>query len=625
MTLDLTHSYDRRGRVTTRHYDKNRHMDSLTERVEDTPQIIDRTTQYGWCNCGLLESITDPLLHRTVFVYDVQSRLYEKFFGYATPKQTVVDFLYEGQTAPNTAGATSRLKSATDALQQVTNYSYFADDNVKQITYRTTSGQAISSTPDVTFTSDPYYNRMATMATGTDTTTYEYYPVTSAGTLGAGQLHTVDGPFDSDIITYAYDKLGRTTNQKINGVSNESTADYDALGRLTATSHSGFGFATRTYDGVTPRLQTVTVQNSEAPSLTTNYGYFGNSNDRRLQTVQNLDPNLANLSKFDYTYDSEGQIQTWAKQIGTGPALTGTYSADLVDQLKSAASATVPIPSPPPPATPPPPQTVTPPGNFNYEYDLAGNRKTDQQGTVMHSFDEVNEITDPGYTYDRNGNLTSDGVTSYEWDAANRLVAIQKTAPAPSPLPTPNPPPAVPPPQYPQPPQPPKVPNTTSLLTTRSEFSYDGLSRRIQIVEKQTTGNPAIDPNIWWIPVSKQYYLWSGNTIAEERDSTGANVTKRFFAEGEQINGINYYFTRDHLGSIREMVDFNGVVHAQYEYDPYGNRTKIRGDLECDFAFTGHWHHAPSGLNLALYRAYSPTLGRWLSRDPIGEEGGLNL
>jgi len=47
--------------------------------------------------------------------------------------------------------------------------------------------------------------------------------------------------------------------------------------------------------------------------------------------------------------------------------------------------------------------------------------------------------------------------------------------------------------------------------------------------------------------------------------------------------------------------------------------------MRVDFGFTGHYFHSPSGLNLTLYRAYSPTLGRWLSRDPIGEEGGLNL
>jgi RHS repeat-associated protein len=46
---------------------------------------------------------------------------------------------------------------------------------------------------------------------------------------------------------------------------------------------------------------------------------------------------------------------------------------------------------------------------------------------------------------------------------------------------------------------------------------------------------------------------------------------------------------------------------------------------DADFGFTGHYYHAPSGLHLALYRAYNADLGRWLSRDPIAESGGMNL
>src|SRR5439155_12498012 len=47
--------------------------------------------------------------------------------------------------------------------------------------------------------------------------------------------------------------------------------------------------------------------------------------------------------------------------------------------------------------------------------------------------------------------------------------------------------------------------------------------------------------------------------------------------------------------------------------------------LDASFGYTGHYFHQPSGLNLATYRAYSATLGRWISRDPIGERGGINL
>jgi RHS repeat-associated protein len=47
--------------------------------------------------------------------------------------------------------------------------------------------------------------------------------------------------------------------------------------------------------------------------------------------------------------------------------------------------------------------------------------------------------------------------------------------------------------------------------------------------------------------------------------------------------------------------------------------------LEANFGYTGYYQHAPSGLSLALYRAYDSRLGRFISRDPIEEAGGSNL
>ncbi len=100
-----------------------------------------------------------------------------------------------------------------------------------------------------------------------------------------------------------------------------------------------------------------------------------------------------------------------------------------------------------------------------------------------------------------------------------------------------------------------------------------------------------MQPN--FVTVSDHRYIWSGNTIAEERDTVTNAVTKRFFDEGEQINGTNYYFTRDHLGSIREMTNSAGALVARYEYDPYGNAVKISGTVDADFGFTGLWYHRP--------------------------------
>ena len=85
--LDLTKTKDRRGLWTTRHYNANRQMDSITD-----PQ--NRTTQFSWCSCGSLSSIADPKSQTTTFNRDLQGRVYRKVFA----DNTAVNYLYDGQT-----------------------------------------------------------------------------------------------------------------------------------------------------------------------------------------------------------------------------------------------------------------------------------------------------------------------------------------------------------------------------------------------------------------------------------------------------------------------------------------------------------------------------------------------
>jgi RHS repeat-associated protein len=147
-----------------------------------------------------------------------------------------------------------------------------------------------------------------------------------------------------------------------------------------------------------------------------------------------------------------------------------------------------------------------------------------------------------------------------------------------------------------------------------SEFTYDGFGRRVKIFEK--TNNVAKSTN---------WFVWCETELCEERGPSGSTVTKRFFGTGEQISGTNYFFLTDHLGSVREMTDTNQTVRARYEFDPYGRRIKVSGDVESDFAFTGHYYHQASGLQITLFRAYDAETGRWVSKDPTEERDGLNL
>ena len=112
----------------------------------------------------------------------------------------------------------------------------------------------------------------------------------------------------------------------------------------------------------------------------------------------------------------------------------------------------------------------------------------------------------------------------------------------------------------------------------------------------------------------------------EFRDDKDA-VTLFAYPQGQVSGKTAYFYTRDHLGSVREMrsASGKGAIVDRFDYDPYGRSTAVISNTLPDFNFTGLYRHSASNLDLALYRAYDPDLGRWISRDPIGEVGGLNL
>ncbi len=89
----------------------------------------------------------------------------------------------------------------------------------------------------------------------------------------------------------------------------------------------------------------------------------------------------------------------------------------------------------------------------------------------------------------------------------------------------------------------------------------------------------------------------------------------------------NYFYNKDHLGSIRELTDSTGAIKTRYSYDPYGvvAETIVTGTSSADMQYAGYYLHGRSGLSMPVYRAYNAALGRFINRDPIGEKGGLNL
>ncbi len=94
-----------------------------------------------------------------------------------------------------------------------------------------------------------------------------------------------------------------------------------------------------------------------------------------------------------------------------------------------------------------------------------------------------------------------------------------------------------------------------------------------------------------------------------------------------------YHYLKDHQNSIIALTDSSGTVVETYEYDAYGN-TKVFDTSGTElttssfgnrYAFQGREIDWETGLYYFRARWYDPEIGRWLSKDPIGIRGGLNL
>ena len=602
--LDPMRSRDRLGRWTQQVHDALR-------RTIATTDPLGRTVTQRWCTCGSLNAVIDPNGNATSWERDIQGRVTKEMRANAS------EWFYAYETT------TSRLKTVTDPKEQVKTYSYFADNNLSDVTYTNEE----HTTPDVSYTYETAFNRLATMVDGTGTTTYAYHPIGTSPPLGAGRVASVDGPLSNDVIVYAYDEISRVRNRAINGVA--LSYEYDTLGRIT-TENNVLGAFSYQYDGVTNRLKTLTYPNGQ----TSIYSYYANSGDHRLQEIHHKKPDGTTLSKFDYTYDAVGNIQTWTQQQDTNPAKAYDFEYDRADQLRSAVWRTTD-------------QTPTILKRYGYAYDPAGNRTVEQidDGPVLTAYDNMNRLTSqtPGgtmrfagtlgeaatvtiegapamvtsdnrfegaaqvgsgttqvvvkakdysgnertntyevsvsgssktFTFDDNGNMTSDGTRVFEWDAENRLISV-----------------------------------TEGIY--RKEFSYDGLQQRVRTVTKE---NGIVQNDIRTV--------WCSSVVCEDRDNSSGSVLRRVFRDGERVTG-DAYFAKDHLGSVTDVTSASGEILARYSFEPWGRRELSTGTDVTPVGFTGHEWDSVGGLWVTQFRAYDPGVSRWLSEDPIRQQYGV--
>jgi len=89
--------------------------------------------------------------------------------------------------------------------------------------------------------------------------------------------------------------------------------------------------------------------------------------------------------------------------------------------------------------------------------------------------------------------------------------------------------------------------------------------------------------------------------------------------------GTLYFYHLDHLGTPQVMTDENGEVVWKADYQPFGTVDVTVSDVENTFRFPGQYYNNETELHYNYHRLYDPKTGRYLTPDPIGLEGGINL
>ena len=283
------------------------------------------------------------------------------------------------------------------------------------------------------------------------------------------------------------------------------------------------------------------------------------------------------IDKYIADYDAAGRLPGFANFNGTQT----TYGYDNANRLtainnRKADSTTI--------------------SNYTFTLDGNGNRTNIDQtepyapaigegATVDYTYNtqknRLTAVAGAPYTYDNEGQLltSNGGVNSYTFDYEHRLKTIAGGSTA--------------------------------------TFYYDGSGNRLKAVRSSTE--------------TRYIYDAAGRLLAEA-DSNN-NITKYYiYGNGllAMVTPANdvYCYHFNGVGSTIAMTDNTQAVVNQYSYDAFGNIADQQEAVSQPFKYVGQFGvmTEPNGFYYMKARYYDPAIGRFISEDPIGFDGGdVNL
>ncbi len=520
--VGMTPTSGNEDRISMRVYDAADRVTELWAGVDTDYQHQSAALSYN--GNGTVAWVEDGEDFRTTYTYDDHDRLIRTQF-------------------PDPDNTSTSLFSDREELTY--------DDNGNVLTLRTRAGETFNfAYDDLNRLIEKDVPARTGIATHTRDVHYEYDLLDS---LLEARFDNASFGSTGDRIAFAYDALGRpvTATQIMDGNMRAIGYQYDNAGRRTRITHPDGPYWTYNYDTLS-RLSSI-VDDDSITLITNQYGDAGRLTG---QTREGSAPDET------YTYDA-------AKRLD-GIALDHTSSSYDVDRdytYNSASQAQS--------------ESIS---NQLYVWDNHPGGSTDADYTP-DGLNRYEDVDGTSFTYDANGNLTSDGTTTYTYDTENRLIAASGG-------------------------------NTADLR-------YDPLGRLYEIED----GSANIER-----------LLYDGQDLILEYNGTGARLRRYVHGVGGGDNALIHYegvstgrsnaayLYTDRIGSVVASFVRSGAVRAINSYDEFGVPGFASGTQNNGrFRYTGQIYIPALGQYHYKARAYSPGLGRFMQTDPIGYGDGLNM
>lgn len=625
----VSHEYDAMGRrIKTIDATGNAHTTNYdaTGRPQSVVDANGFATRFVRDALGRVTETISPMGFRTIRSYDAQGNVTGvKDANVVAGTQGGNSF---GYSVSNQYGLFDRLKKTIDASDGETQFEYdrqgnrtaVVDAEGRRTEFRYNAlGQLVSATDPLLQTTTMEYDTIGNLASMTDRrgriTKYFYDAANRLvavdfldNGVGADEVRTYDPYGNLQSIgngavtyTYEYDDLDRLRRKTDSRGGKSLSWDYDIVGNIIRRTGYEGHVTSYTYDS-SNRL----VSTSNPDFLGASYHY-----DRAGRLLDRI---LSNAARSTFTYDDDGRVVERQEY---------SFAAELVRSEKYCYDALGNVTK----KLMEPNASCESPGNeyHNYTYDNLS-RLTSENSIFsptlpaqILTYDSVNNVS---------GVLgTEEGLLFHEYDANNRLLRVRSGSNGPIIHQF----------TYDANGNRTEKRNASGVLLAR--YVYDSKNRLIELHAGANVTRYEYDPYGYRISQDINgerilYYL-EGEHIESIYDDRGK--PKATFLRGAIIDEVIaayhydarghkdfYTYFHDGVTSVTALADHLGAITQTYGYSPFGRDRAGTGSTPNTLKYTGR-EQDPSGLYYYRARYYDPDTRRFLTEDPIGFEGGINL